>query len=60
MAAELLWEMPVFFSMMKWMDFSVKPGVPNMYGAVGGEANAIKPGKANVELYDAHHCVKKR
>ena len=26
-------------------DFSVKPGVPNMYGAVGGEANAIKPGK---------------
>ena len=26
-------------------DFSVKPGVPNMYGAVGGEANAILPGK---------------
>ncbi|MEK7199717.1 MAG: gamma-glutamyltransferase, partial [Bacteroidota bacterium] len=26
-------------------DFSVKPGVPNMYGAVGGEANAIIPGK---------------
>ena len=26
-------------------DFSVKPGVPNMYGAVGGEANAIEPGK---------------
>jgi gamma-glutamyltranspeptidase / glutathione hydrolase len=26
-------------------DFSVKPGVPNMYGAVGGEANAIAPGK---------------
>jgi gamma-glutamyltranspeptidase/glutathione hydrolase len=26
-------------------DFSVKPGVPNMYGAVGGEANAIQPGK---------------
>ena len=26
-------------------DFSVKPGVPNLYGAVGGEANAIKPGK---------------
>ena len=26
-------------------DFSVKPGVPNMYGAVGGEANAIMPGK---------------
>lgn len=26
-------------------DFSVKPGVANMYGAVGGEANAIAPGK---------------
>ena len=26
-------------------DFSVKPGVPNMYGAVGNEANAIAPGK---------------
>ncbi|MGB8194508.1 MAG: gamma-glutamyltransferase [Chitinophagaceae bacterium] len=26
-------------------DFSVKPGVPNMYGAVGAEANAIEPGK---------------
>ncbi len=26
-------------------DFSVKPGVPNMYGAIGGEANAISPGK---------------
>ncbi|MBC7848858.1 MAG: gamma-glutamyltransferase [Chitinophagaceae bacterium] len=26
-------------------DFSVKPGVPNMYGAVGGDANAVVPGK---------------
>lgn len=26
-------------------DFSVKPGVPNMYGALGAEANAIVPGK---------------
>jgi len=26
-------------------DFSVKPGVSNMYGAIGGEANAIMPGK---------------
>jgi gamma-glutamyltranspeptidase/glutathione hydrolase len=26
-------------------DFSVKPGVPNMYGALGGEANSIVPGK---------------
>lgn len=26
-------------------DFSVKPGVPNMYGLVGGKANAIEPSK---------------
>jgi gamma-glutamyltranspeptidase / glutathione hydrolase len=26
-------------------DFSVKPGVPNMFGLVGGTANAIVPGK---------------
>lgn len=26
-------------------DFSVKPGVPNMYGALGAEANAIAPNK---------------
>ncbi len=26
-------------------DFSVKPGVANMYGAIGGEANAIAPEK---------------
>lgn len=26
-------------------DFSIKPGVPNMYGAIGGIANAIQPGK---------------
>jgi len=26
-------------------DFSIKPGTPNMYGLLGGEANAIFPGK---------------
>lgn len=26
-------------------DFSVKPGVPNMFGAIGGEANSIQAGK---------------
>ncbi|HEY6822791.1 MAG TPA: gamma-glutamyltransferase, partial [Steroidobacteraceae bacterium] len=26
-------------------DFSVKPDVPNIYGVVGGDANAIAPGK---------------
>jgi gamma-glutamyltranspeptidase/glutathione hydrolase len=26
-------------------DFSVKPGTPNLYGVIGGDANAIAPGK---------------
>jgi len=26
-------------------DFSVKPGFPNMYGLIGGEANSVYPGK---------------
>ena len=26
-------------------DFSAKPGVPNFYGLIGAEANAIEPGK---------------
>ncbi len=26
-------------------DFSVKPGFPNLYGLVGGEANSVSPGK---------------
>lgn len=34
-----------FFLNDEMDDFSAKPGVPNIYGAVGGEANAISPGK---------------
>lgn len=26
-------------------DFAIKPGVPNAFGVVGGDANAIEPGK---------------
>ncbi len=26
-------------------DFSIQPGVPNMYGAIGNEKNAVAPGK---------------
>jgi gamma-glutamyltranspeptidase/glutathione hydrolase len=26
-------------------DFSAKPGVPNMFGLIGGQANAVAPGK---------------
>lgn len=34
-----------FFLNNEMDDFSVKPGVPNMYGALGTEANAIQAGK---------------
>jgi gamma-glutamyltranspeptidase / glutathione hydrolase len=34
-----------FFLNDEMDDFSIKPGVPNLYGAIGGEANAIYPGK---------------
>ena len=34
-----------FFLNDQMDDFSIKPGVANMYGAVGGEANSIVPGK---------------
>ena len=34
-----------FFLNDEMDDFSAKPGVPNLYGAIGGEANAIMPGK---------------
>jgi gamma-glutamyltranspeptidase/glutathione hydrolase len=34
-----------FFLNDEMDDFSAKPGVPNIYGAVGGEANAVAPGK---------------
>lgn len=34
-----------FFLNDEMDDFSVKPGTPNIYGAVGGDANAIVPGK---------------
>jgi gamma-glutamyltranspeptidase/glutathione hydrolase len=34
-----------FFMNDEMDDFSIYPGVPNMYGAIGGDANAIMPGK---------------
>ncbi len=34
-----------FFLNNEMDDFSIKPGVPNMYGLVGTEANAVAPGK---------------
>ena len=34
-----------FFMNNEMDDFSVKPGVPNMYGLVGNQANAIAPNK---------------
>ena len=34
-----------FFLNNEMDDFSAKPGVPNMFGLVGSEANSIQPGK---------------
>lgn len=34
-----------FFLNDEMDDFSSKPGIPNLFGAIGGEANAIAPGK---------------
>ena len=34
-----------FFMNNEMDDFSVKPGVPNMFGLIGNKANAIAPGK---------------
>jgi gamma-glutamyltranspeptidase / glutathione hydrolase len=34
-----------FFMNNEMDDFSIKPGVPNMYGLIGNTANAIAPGK---------------
>ncbi len=34
-----------FFMNNEMDDFSMKPGVPNMYGAIGGAANKIEPNK---------------
>ena len=34
-----------FFLNNEMDDFSIKPGVPNMYGLTGGEINAIQPQK---------------
>jgi gamma-glutamyltranspeptidase/glutathione hydrolase len=45
-------------------DFSVQPGVPNAFGLVGGEANAVAPGKhplssmsPTIVLKDGHPIV---
>lgn len=34
-----------FFLNNEMDDFSIKPGVPNQFGAIGGDANSIAPGK---------------
>ncbi|TVR40515.1 MAG: gamma-glutamyltransferase [Cryomorphaceae bacterium] len=34
-----------FFLNNEMDDFSIQPGVPNQFGLVGGDANAIEPGK---------------
>jgi gamma-glutamyltranspeptidase/glutathione hydrolase len=34
-----------FFLNNEMDDFSIKPGIPNMYGLIGGEINSIEPNK---------------
>ena len=45
-----------FFLNNEMDDFSAKPGVPNVFGLVGAEANAIQPEKKNVKLDDTNDC----
>ena len=44
-----------FFLNNEMDDFSSKPGFPNQFGLVGGEANAIEPEKRNAQFYDPNH-----
>ncbi len=41
-------------------DFTIKLGVPNLYGLVQGEANAIAPGKRPLELHEPDHRQSRR
>src|SRR5690606_24177883 len=43
--SKILVEGAGFFLNNEMDDFSAKPGTPNMFGLVGGEANAIEPHK---------------
>ena len=38
-------------------DFVSKPGTPNMFGLLGGDANAVTPLKRPPELDGARHCI---
>ena len=41
-------------------DFSAKPGVPNAYGLIGGDANAVGPRKRPLSLDVADHRAQGR
>ncbi len=41
-------------------DFAAKPGVPNMFGLVGADANAIEPGQTPPLVHDPDHPSEKR
>ena len=49
-----------FFLNNEMDDFSAKPGEPNMFGLIGGEANAIEPQKRMLSSMDAHFDRKKQ
>ncbi len=41
-------------------DFSAKPGVPNVYGLVGGDANAVASEEASAVVHVANHRGERR
>ena len=45
MDQKFLWKKGGYFLNNEMDDFSSKPGFPNMFGLVGGKANAISPQK---------------
>ena len=45
-----------FFLNNEMDDFSAKPGVPNMFGVIGAEANAVQPNKRMLSEHDTNDC----
>ncbi len=39
-------------------DFSAKPGTPNQFGLLGGEANSIEPNKRMLSAMTPTNCFR--
>ncbi len=48
-----------FFLNNEMDDFSVKPGVPNMYGVLGAKANKVEPNKRMLSAMTPTNIVEK-